>query len=204
METKLYLTPRDHGRPLTLDEFRRADAREGYRYELIKGKLEVWPRPELPHDYLAGWLKGLLGDYSRNHPEVIRHVLGPACVFAPVRRVTTVLRPDLAAYPRFPANGSVAQLDWQDVSPLLVAEVLSEDTADKDLVRNRDLYLRVPSIREYWILDPREGGNCPTLLVHRRRGARWQRTITVAGGDTYTTRLLPDFALVLDARGRQD
>jgi hypothetical protein len=88
--------------------------------------------------------------------------------------------------------------------PLTLEEFLSEDTANKDLVRNPDLYLRVPSIREYWVLDPRTDADRPDLLVYRRRGARWQRPIIVAGGGTYTTRLLPDFALVLDVRGRQD
>ncbi len=204
METKLYLTPRDHGRPLTLEEFQSADSREGFRYELIDGKLDVSPLPNLPHDFLVEWLADLLRVYRRSHPETIRRVQAPARVFVPGRSTTTAPEPDVAAYRDFPAIVSIPELRWQDISPLLVAEVLSEDTADKDLVRNPDLYLQVPSIREYWILDPREDGNCPTLLVHRRRGARWQRTITVAGGDTYTTRLLPDFALVLDARGRQD
>jgi hypothetical protein len=64
-----------------------------------------------------------------------------------------------------------------------------------------DLYLQVPSIREYWVLDPRTSAGQPTLLVYRRRGQRWQRVIRVAGGGTYTTRLLPGFTLVLDTRG---
>lgn len=50
--------------------------------------------------------------------------------------------------------------------------------------------------REYWILDPRDDADRPALLV-RRRGLRWQRTIHVAGGGSYTTRLLPDFTLLL-------
>jgi Uma2 family endonuclease len=202
METQLYLTPRDHGRPLTLEEFQGADSREGFRYELIDGKLDVSPLPDLPHDFLAGWLSRLLWAYAGNHPEVIRHVQNPARVFVPGRRRTTAPEPDVAAYREFPTDLPVAELDWRDVHPLLVAEVLSEDTADKDLVRNPNLYLRVPSIREYWILDPRADADRPALLVHRRRGRRWQRTITVAGGGTYTTRLLPGFALILDVRGR--
>ncbi len=202
METKLYLTPRDHGRSLTLEEFQSADSLEGFRYELIYGKLDVSPLPNLPHDYLVGWLIRLLWAYAGRHPEVIRHVQGPARVFVPGRRATTAPEPDIAAYQDFPTDIPVAQMDWRDVRPLLVAEVLSEDTADKDLVRNPELYLRVPSIREYWILDPRTDADQPDLLVYRRRGARWQRPITVAGGGTYTTRLLPEFALVLDVRGR--
>jgi Uma2 family endonuclease len=94
----------------------------------------------------------------------------------------------------------VAELRWQDFSPVLVAEILSADTAPKDLVRNRDLYLQVPSIREYWIIDPRLSGDEPSLTVYRRRGQRWQQPIEVSGGATYTTRLLPDFKLLLRVR----
>jgi Uma2 family endonuclease len=198
MVTQLYLTPRDHGRRLTLEEFLGADGREGFRYELIDGKLEVSPIPNLPHDFLVGWLIRLLWAYAGHHPEVIRHVQGPARVFVPRRRI--VPEADLAAYRRFPTDLPIAQLDWRDVSPRLVVEVLSEDTADKDLVRNPPLYLLVPSIREYWILDPRTDADRPDLLVYRRRGARWQRPLAVAGGQTYATRLLPGFALVLDVR----
>ena len=72
-------------------------------------------------------------------------------------------------------------------------------------LRNVELYLRVPSIREYWIFDPRQDPDRPTLRVYRRRGSRWQRPVDVAPGETYTTPLLPGFALLLDphAEGTQ-
>jgi hypothetical protein len=38
------------------------------------------------------------------------------------------------------------------------------------------------------------------MLVYRRRGKSWQRVIELAFGDTYTTKLLPGFRLVLDPR----
>jgi Uma2 family endonuclease len=198
MATQLYLTPRDRGRALTLAEFEHAAGREGFRYELIDGKLEVSPLPNLPHDYLKEWLANHLREYAREHPESIRHVQAPARVFVPGRRAMTAPEPDVAAYRDFPAGVPVSRLRWQDVSPLVVAEVLSEDTADKDLVRNRDLYVRVPSVREYWVVDPRGSAERPALLVHRRRGSHWQRVITVPGGEAYTTRLLPGFSLALE------
>jgi len=89
--------------------------------------------------------------------------------------------------------------DWRDYSPILVVEVVSPDTADKDLVRNRRLYLRVPGIREYWILDPRENPALPSMIVYRRQGTRWRR-YDYAPGSTYTTRLLPGFELLLNSR----
>jgi Uma2 family endonuclease len=200
MPTLVHLTPRDHGRPLTREEFEHSSSQEGYRYELIDGRLEVSPLPDLPHDDLCYLLAEKLREYARRHPEVINRVQAPARVFVPGRRRTTSLEPDVAAYASFPAHLPRAQLRWQDISPLLVIEVLSAATADKDLDRNRDLYLQVPSIREYWIVDPRISADLPSLIVHRRRGQRWQNPIDVAAGDTYTTRLLPDFALNLDPR----
>jgi Uma2 family endonuclease len=109
--------------------------------------------------------------------------------------------PDIAAYHDYPDHLPVEEMEWRNVSPVLVVEVLSEGDVDKDLQRNVDLYRRVPSIQEYWVIDPRSDYNQPTLLVYRRRGQRWQNPIRVPGGGTYTpTRLLPEFSLTMDVR----
>jgi Uma2 family endonuclease len=180
-----------------LKEFMSSDSQEGYHYELINGRLQVRPLPEMPHDCVRCWLRNQLDDYAERRPEVVNEVFGPARVFVPNRRATTAPEPDVAVYRDFPHHLPIAQLHWQDLSPILVAEILWADTADKDLVRNRKLYLCVPSIREYWIVDPRVSASRPSLIVHRRLRQRWQQAIKIASGDTYTTRLLPDFQLVL-------
>jgi Uma2 family endonuclease len=196
MKTALYLTPRDHGRRLTIDELESAQGQEGYRYELIGGKLDVSPLPDVPHDRLRKWLERL-DDYVEARPDVLNHVQSPARVFVPDSAEVTAPEPDLAAYADFPLDLPLAEVNWRDASPLLVVEVLSPDTAEKDLERNVPLYLAVPTIREYWIVDTRDGFDRPSLIVHRRRGQRWQRPILVGNGGTYTTRLLPGFSLAL-------
>jgi Uma2 family endonuclease len=200
MPTLLYLTPRDQGRPLTLEEFEHACGQEGSHYELIDGRLEVSPSPNWPHEILRKWLERALDRYVERHPEIINYVQSPARVFVPGRRRPTAPEPDLAAYRDLPLALPIDQINWQDHSPLLVAEILSVDTANKDLRRNLQLYLQVPSIREYWIIDPRINSDTPSLTVHRRRGRRWQNPIEIAAGETYTTRLLPEFSLVLNPR----
>ena len=198
MKTALYLTPQDHGRELTIEELERAGGLEGYRYELIDGRLAVSPLPNLPHDFISRWLSIKLQKYIGNHSEIINHLQSPARVFVPRRRAVTAPEPDIAAYHGFPERPIVADLNWRDFSPLLVVEVLSEDTADKDLERNYELYLQVPSIREYWIIDPLAEGEATMMTVQRRRGQHWQRPIEIAAGGEYTTRLLPEFVLLLD------
>jgi Uma2 family endonuclease len=195
MATLLRLGPKDHGRPLTFDEFRGGEYEEGYHYELINGRLYVVPVPNLPDDSIEVWISDLLRAYRQEHPEVINHVTNKARVFVPGADEPTAPEPDVAAYHDFPHRLSRSQLDWGNVSPLIVVEVVSADDPDKDLVRNLELYLQVPSIREYWILDGRADPDHPTLLVYRRRGRRWSKVIRVLPGKTYTTPLLPGFTL---------
>jgi Uma2 family endonuclease len=200
MTTALVLGPTDHGRPMTREEFDAARGQEGHRFELIEGKVYVSPAPNLPHDRVWEWIAGLLHDYSRLRPDVINYVTPRARVIVPEEDELTFPEPDLAAYQDFPRHRRFDEIACSDVSPVLVSEIVSEDNPEKDLERNVDLYQRVPSIREYWVLDPRDDPERPTLRVHRRRGQRWQRRIDIAPGQTYTTRLLPDFALLLDPR----
>jgi Uma2 family endonuclease len=199
--TILSLGPADHGRPLTAEEFDRARWEGGFHYELIEGRLYVSPEPNLPHNFLQEWLHEHLLLYKRAHPEVINYVASPARIFLPDEPEQTRPEPDLAAYHAYPAHLPVEEMDWRNVSPVLVVEILSEGDVDKDFQRNVNLYLRVPSIQEYWVIDPRSDYNQPALLVYRRRGQRWQNPIRIPGGGTYTPiRLLPDFSLTMDVR----
>jgi hypothetical protein len=45
----LRIGPADHGRMITLEEFREAEELDGYRYELARGVLEVTDVPDDPH-----------------------------------------------------------------------------------------------------------------------------------------------------------
>jgi len=197
MATILRLGPANHGQPLTYEEFQTGDYQEGYQYEIIEGKLYVSPLPNLPQTLLERWLDVKLQRYSEERPEFINFVLARSRVFLPVRDEVSAPEPDVSAFHNFPIEVPWSEINWEDVSPVLVVEVVSPDNPKKDLVRNVRLYRQVPSIKEYWILDNRADPDCPTLKVHRRVGQRW-RVIDVAFGDNYTTRLLPGFALVLD------
>src|SRR5207302_182190 len=143
------------GRPMSLEEFLAGDYQEGCHYELIDGKLYVSPLPNLPEDLVADWIYFKLKLYAREHPEVINHVTNKARIFVPGRADVTAPEPDLAAYRNFPKDYPFRSLRWQDVSPILVGEVLSAEDPDKDLVRNVELYLQVPTLKEYWVLDTR-------------------------------------------------
>jgi Uma2 family endonuclease len=198
MPTALVLSPADHGRPMTREEFEAAQGQEGHCYELIHGKVYVSPAPNLPHDSVLEWLLDVLKDYRRSHPEIINYVSPKARVYVPGQEETTSPEPDLAAYRDFPRRLPIRERSWRVVSPILVVEIVSEDASEKDLERNVELYAQVPSIREYWIFDPRADADRPTMTVYRRRGRGWQNLIAVAPGETYTTKLLPGLELLVD------
>ncbi len=199
MATLLKLGPADHGRPMTLEEFDASVGEEGYKYELIEGKVYVSPQPNLPAGWVERWLYKKVDSYSELHPEIINYVYNKTRVFVPRDEHHTNPEPDLAAYQDFPLDDPLPEMQWQNVSPILVAEVLSDDDPDKDLVRNVGLYREVLSIREYWIIDPRDDPQFPSMIVYRRKGSRW-RKIEIESGGTYTTRLLPGFELILDTK----
>ncbi len=189
----------DHGHPVTLEEFESAEFEEGYKYELIDGRLYVSPAANLPEDRIVFWLFRKLYEYMLHRPKAMKHLSQKARVFVPGRDEATCPEPDISAYRVFPIEMPLSEVKWQSVSPILVVEVLVDTDPHKDLVRNVELYLQVPSIREYWLLDARYSADEPTLIVHRRRGKRWVRR-EFHFGETYKTKPLPGFSLVVDPR----
>ena len=184
--------PADHGRPISDRQAVRARWVEGFRYEIIDGRIYVSPIPDLPHDDLVDWIARPLCKYADAHQDVISQVKTPARVFVPGSTRTTAPEPDLAAYRDYPFHLPIAERRWQDVSPIVVVEVVSGDVA-KDLGRNVGLYERVPSIQEYWIVN--RWHDDFFFGVFRKRGGRWGKPIDFTIGDTYTTKLLPGFSL---------
>lgn len=199
MRTILQLTPQDHGRRLTREEWDSVGAlQEPWRYEIIDGVVQVTPPPEMDHDGICDWLNLVFVKYRLEHPELINRISQHARVRVPNRPELTETEPDFSLY-RLPED--IEGLRWRDVEPFLVVEVISEDTEEKDTVRNVELYVQVPGIREYWIVDPHPNWLQPTLRVYRRRGKGWQKPIDVAFGEVYETpRLLPGFRLTVDPR----
>lgn len=194
---RVRIGPLDHGRRATIDELMSADYVGGFNYEIIFGRLYVSAAPNFPHDYLNVWLADALRSYGSTNPKSINYVAGRARVFVPGEPEETCPEPDAAAYRDFPFHVPLPKRRWRDISPILVAEIVSGDVA-KDLVRNVDLYGRVPSIQEYWMVNQWWANDYPLLRVLRRRGKGWQKPLDFRYGDTYSTKLLPGFRLLLD------
>lgn len=198
MATATKIGPAEHGRPLTFEEFVRGDYEEGHRYELINGRLYVSPAANLPENCVEEWLRDKSKDYARPHAHPLERVVAGAGVFIPGQPDVTCREPDVAAYRRFPVRPRIRDMRWQDISPVLVAEVLSADDPGKDLFRSVVIDREVPSIKEYWIVDARKDANYPSMKAYRRRGKTW-RPIEIQPANLCTAPLLTGFRLVLNS-----
>ena len=128
------------GEPFTLSDLDRMPD-DGHRYELLDGTLIVSPAPGPPHQRVAAVLVVLLELACPEELVVFPNVgvrIGPR----------SALEPDVVV--ARPSDVSGARLARP---PLLVAEILSPDSALRDLNLKKPAYERF-GIPSYWIIDP--------------------------------------------------
>jgi Uma2 family endonuclease len=146
--------------PWTLEQLDRLPD-DSNRYELVGGELLVTPPPSEAHETIVARLNALLV------PFVIANNLG--LVYHP-RSVVQVggerAEPDLMVRPESPHTG------WANAPiPILVVEVLSRSTRERDPGTKRHFYMKV-GVAEYWVVD-REAA-----VVRQFRGGEEQRVAT--------------------------
>lgn len=190
MATILKLGPRDHGKKFSDDEFKHADYAEGFHYEVIYGSLYVSQFCGVSHAIFHSDIYSILMDYELAFPEKLGYVSGKARVFVHSQSETTALAPDFSLY-RERINYRDGHT-WRDLSPFIVAEIVERGTRKKDLVRNVELYLQVPSILEYWVFDLEPKADAG-MIVFRRVNDAWQKLPITA--KEYLPELLPGLSV---------
>ena len=142
--------PADHGRRMTLEEFREAEEEQGYRYELARGVLEVTEVPNDPHWQVLDNLHEAFSRYRRQHRGVILRIgHGSECRLW-IPETVSGRNPDLAIVFRGTPEDARGRRP-----PSLAVEVVSpgREAHERDYVTKREEYLAF-GLREYWIVDP--------------------------------------------------
>ena len=186
--TTTRIGPSDHGRQVSFNDFRDADAAPGYTYELARGVVQVVQIPGGPHAQIVDALHQQLAAYRYWNPDVIQLIASGADCRLEAPALATERHPDRAVYltPRPKVDPP-----WSQWIPEIVIEVVSKGGEDRDYNQKRDDYLAV-GVQEYWIVDPDKR----TMLALTRRGDRWHEQL-VSERDSYHTEHLPRFELVL-------
>lgn len=163
--TMIRITPADHGRRMSLEDFLDAECEEGYRYELARGVIEVGQIPGELHGLIVWYVLGLIRDYHLAHPGVIHRAGGGAEYRLALPIMISERHPDVAVTLRNTPKG----LDGHR-PPDLVMEVVSPgaEAHHRDYVTKREEYLAF-GVREYWIVDP----IARRVLVLVRNGDAW-------------------------------
>ena len=182
--------PADHGRKMTLEEFREAEDQAGYLYEVVRGVLEV---SEVPGDLRWQILDNIHEAFSRyrqDHPDLILRIGHGSEVRFIIPELVTDRHPDVAVVFRD------APLDERGRRrAALAVEVVSpgNKARRRDYEDKRGDYLAV-GLLEYWIVDP--GLRLVTVLnrVEADGVPTWSEDRAFGDGGVIVSGLLRGFA----------
>lgn len=182
MKTAIKIGPKDNGRRMSLAEFDRAEAVDGYVYELSRGVITVVDVPNRKHLLQVDALRHQFAAFRVSRPDQIATLAGGGECKILLTDLESERHPDLAVYKSPPADEEEMWATW---IPDIVVEVVSPGSEERDYVEKRQEYLAF-GVREYWIIDAQK----QEMLVLRRRGGRWVER-AVRPPEVYETRLLP-------------
>ncbi|GIH09099.1 hypothetical protein Rhe02_71660 [Rhizocola hellebori] len=136
-------TATDEG--LTFEDLLYLETPDGYRTELLEGRLVVSPPPFIPHVFAVANLRDHL---IRSLPEQIRMIEAPGVYITE----HNYFIPDLVVVHETAQERYVKGFVPSDV--LLAVEVVSPSSSSYDHVLKRHAYAKA-GIAHYWILDPK-------------------------------------------------
>jgi Uma2 family endonuclease len=168
----------------TYDDYRQLP--EGAPYELIRGELIMSPAPTPYHQIIQA---NLFFELSRVVREGNRgRVVGPP-LDARLDEAT-VLQPDLV----YLSEVHTDRIGKQAIegAPDLVAEILSPETAHRDLTEKKRLY-EIHGVREYWVIDPDQR----TVEVFSNTEDGFHQHARIAEAGTVTSSVLDAFETCL-------
>jgi Uma2 family endonuclease len=169
--------PSDDGRTMSLAEFRTADVRGGFRYELSRGVVTVTNVPNRRHFAMVNAVRQQLSLFEAEHPGVIYSIAAGSDCKVIVSDLESERHPDWAIY-KSPMPTDVADDEalWEVWIPDIVVEVVSPDSVRRDYEEKPEEYLRF-GIAEYWIIDEEK----QAMTAHRRQAGRYVPRVVPTG-----------------------
>ncbi len=182
IRTVTKLTPKHHGRRMSLAEFEPAVSEDGRLYELGRGVVIYMDVPNIRHMLQVDATRVQLDAYRQVAPERVYSIAeGSSCKIL-LGDFESERHPDLAVYMSPPSEEKDFWAYW---IPDLVIEVVSLSSKTRDYVEKAEEYLSF-GIKEYWIIDERKR----QVTVLRRARGQWTKRI-VKPPEIYETKLLP-------------
>lgn len=159
---------------------------EGERWELIGGiAFAMSPVPKVVHQEIALKFAYALKSFLEGKP--CKAFISPIDVFLPDADPGT---PDTVVQPDVIVVCDPAKIGEEGIhgAPDLVAEILSDSTAYKDLTVKKAAYER-SGVREYWIINPESG----SILRHVLSGGAYLPAVESRRGEAAESAVLEGF-----------
>ena len=174
--------PRYNGLRVSREEYLDLED-DGYKYDMNAGVLQLTPSPAYSHGKSGSDFIIQLGKYleQNDRGEIVNEI----DVLLPDGG--DVLRPDVSFILKERLRIVKTHIHGP---PDLVAEILSESTANRDLVEKADRYLAC-GVQEYWIIDPRNRSLAVWYNTGPKDAPQWEKH----RGDVLESRLLPGFRI---------
>jgi Uma2 family endonuclease len=167
---------------MTAAEFARLPNEDGYRHELVRGRIVRSPGPGGMHGEVEAHLVWVLKQYLQRYP--VGRLLSGGASYVLERGPDTVRGPDISFISEERVRGDRLPETWPDYAPDLVIEILSPSNRPRQMAERRADLFRA-GCREIWILAPRR----TTVTIHRADGTE----IELRAADVVTSDLLPGF-----------
>lgn len=144
-------------RKITYEEFLKLTASSEERYEYIDGQVYLLASPRVTHQMITGHFHAQL--IMKLKSMKCQPFISPLDITLTVDKKKNVVQPDFGIICDLEAH--VDENDRYMGVPALVAEVLSESSVSKDMVRKLQTYM-LSGVKEYWIVDPKS----ETVMVY--------------------------------------
>jgi Uma2 family endonuclease len=137
-------------RKITYEEFLKLTATSEERYEYIDGQVYLLASPRVTHQMITGHFHAQL--FVQLKDKKCQPFISPFDITLTVDKKKNVVQPDFGIICDF--DQYTDEKDRYMGVPALVAEVLSESSVSKDMVRKLQTYM-LAGVKEYWIINPK-------------------------------------------------
>jgi Uma2 family endonuclease len=158
----------------SFDDLLEIEESGGVKHELFDGHIVAMTGGTKAHNLIA---LGLFTEIDRQKDENCR--LYVADVKLRIDRELSISQKDSSTYPDVMLACGEEHSDLYEESPLLLAEVLSDNTARKDKITKKNKYLELPTLYVYLIFSQTE----IMVTVYQKRDGVWSEHIFL-GKDT--------------------
>jgi Uma2 family endonuclease len=170
--------------PVTVEAFLAFEGEPEVRYELVAGEILAMAAPVDAHGTIVGNAWGVIDPALRERPPC-RAVVGGGVAIDAHNWFVADLVVSCA-----PPEGR-----REVAEPILIVEVLSDSTRDRDLGRKLQRYIELPTVREIWLVD----SGRRWVQVWRRTGDAWIVTLPLSGAARFTSEVLGGVEVTLEA-----